>query len=162
MKYLLNFTFKQLPKTGCKILILIALTLSPIIQGYAQAPIDVTDEHAKLGRTFADLVWKASETGTISLPVTEELSGGDGETIQIEFKNPISKRDFKSAVSQVVKDHEVIINTKGGWGEDNENVFSFFWLNSDADDGSLRATTMVLYNVLAGTAVFITTSEQPE
>lgn len=74
MKYLLNLTFKQLPKTGCKILILFALTLSCTSndESSTKGSLDnktQSEEKSVLDETTPD----SNELEEVSLPLPETL-----------------------------------------------------------------------------------------
>ncbi|MAO65410.1 MAG: hypothetical protein CL666_10460 [Balneola sp.] len=161
MKILLNFTIESLRTTGSKILILVAIILSPTIHISAQTPIDVTDQHAKIGRTFVDEVWTTTKTGTVTLPKKMDLPiGAKGEQIRIKYSDPISKWTFRSAVNKVVDTYSDITNAAGGWSDEDENIITLLTLNAGNYQNRQRAGCLVLYNENTGTAVFFITSTQ--
>ncbi len=137
--------------------ILVTLSTSLLAQNER---IDVTNEHAELGRAFTNKVWVALGSGNISQPIEEYFEAGNGESIQINFEDPITSSSFKSTVDKVLNDNDEIISTSGGWVDRIEDVYNFFWLNSDVNDSNLMAKTMVLYNEFTGVAVFITYSKK--
>lgn len=127
---------------------------------YAQQYINVTENHAKLGRKFADNVWVSSKTGTISLPKSVDLTTGQkGEFIKISFEKPISILSFRSYVNEVVKDHSEITNIEGGWTIENGDSMAYFLLNSK-EGSDQDAFCWVLYNHRTGNAIFNTMSSQ--
>ena len=161
MKILLNFTIESLRTTGSKILILVAIILSPTIHISAQTPIDVTDQHAKIGRTFVDEVWTTTKTGTVTLPKKMDLPiGAKGEQIRIKYSDPISKWTFRSAVNKVVDTYSDITNAAGGGSDEDENIITLLTLNAGNYQNRQRAGCLVLYNENTGTAVFFITSTQ--
>ncbi len=123
----------------------------------AQSPINITKEHAELGRRFADKVWLLSEGIVKSLPTRERPSGyNEVEQIKLTFKHPVSKQVFRSIVNLIVNNHIDIVNVAGGWTDENGTVMTFIVLNRF--DQKQRAGCLVAYDERTGVAVFQTMS----
>ncbi|MBO6573174.1 MAG: hypothetical protein JJ958_12115 [Balneola sp.] len=143
----------------CSLLLLFGVALSSTSSLIAQGPIDITDEHAKLSRKFADRVWIVSKTGTISLPKRLKLATGKkGESIEITFPKGTTQWTFRSSVDEIVQNHSEIVNDVGGWTDEDGLVMTLITLNRF--DKKQRAGCLVIYNEKTGVAVFISMSSQ--
>lgn len=128
---------------------------------YAQTLIDVTDQHAKIGRTFVDKVWISTKTGTVTLPKQIDLpTGANGDQIKIKYRDPISRWSFRSAVNEVVNIYSDITNAMGGWTDEDKTVMTLISLSSGDNQNKQRADCLVAYDEKTGIAVFILTSTQ--
>lgn len=149
-------------KTIKPIVIVLGLLLQVSANTQAQTSIDVTYEHAKIGRTFANRVWIVTQKGTISLPEIVDLAtGSKGQFIEIKFPEPLDKWIFRAKVGEIIRNHSEYINVAGGWSEDeNGSSIGFFLLNAKSVETQQEAYCLVLYNNKTGIAVFNTMSSQ--
>jgi len=119
--------------------------------------IDVTTEHAELGRTFANRVWIISKVGILSLPFRQDTpQGKEAEYIRLTYSDPISKWTFRSKVDEIIWSHSEFKNAIGGWTDEDGSVMTFVFLNDD--ETNQRASCLVIYNESTGIAVFNTMS----
>lgn len=138
----------------------ILLTIS--INSFAQSPINVTEEHKKIGQQFVNRVWILTQTGTMSIPEVVDLATGTkGQFQQIKYSEPLDKWTFRAKVNEVISNHSEYLNPVGGWSEDEEgSSIGYFLLNANSVGSLKSAHCLVLYNHRTGVAVFNTMSSQ--
>ncbi|WP_409029368.1 hypothetical protein [Gracilimonas sediminicola] len=134
-------------------LLILAALMTGTLSATAQSPIDITSEHASLGRKLANQVWSSFEGSVISVPQRKTMSTGKkGDYIKLTFREYIRKETFRNTVNRMVTNDNDMINAVSGWSDEDGELLTLIILN--ASDMYQRAMCLVLYSKDTKTAIF--------